>query len=104
LRNDYLVDLNKTPLNQVPMGRKPVLWVDNNSDSIRAIQLLNENGIEYVDHKISEFEDGCCGGPHTTKAPVLFAFEGIFRDLDGILNYISEIKQKGSKPSESAYW
>jgi hypothetical protein len=104
LQNDYLVDLNKTPLNQVQMGRKPVLWVDNNSDSIRAIQLLNENGIEYVDHNISEFEDSCCGGPHTTKAPVLFAFEGIFRDLDGILNYISEIKQKGSKPSESAYW
>jgi hypothetical protein len=86
------------------MERKPVIWVDNSPESKRALQFLNDNRIEYVDHNIADLENGCCGGPSDTKAPVLFAPNGIFRNLDGILNYISKVKQNRSEPSASAFW
>jgi hypothetical protein len=86
------------------LKRKPILLVDNSHDSRKAIQFLKDNGIEYVDYHISKFEDSCCGELATARAPSIFAPEGLFKDLEGILNYISSTKQKPSHPSESEYW
>lgn len=91
------------------MKRKPILLVDNSHDSRKAIQFLKDNGIEYVDYDISKFEDGCCGELVTARAPSIFAPEGIFKDLEGVLDYISltnisSTKQKPSHSSESEYW
>ena len=40
----------------------------------------------------------------TTRAPSLFAPEGIFKDLEGIMKYASLDKLDYSPVSESAYW
>jgi hypothetical protein len=41
----------------------------------------------------------------TTKAPALFAPEGIFRNLEGINEYLTvEKKSTTSELNESAYW
>ena len=48
----------------------------------------------------------CCGEIPTTKAPSVFAVEGIFKGLEGINEYISF--KRGTTDSdivsESAYW
>jgi hypothetical protein len=97
-------DLNKTVLIQVLLKRKPILLVDNGQNSRKAIEFLKDNGIEYVDYHISKFQDSCCGELATAMAPSIFAKEGIFKDWEGILNYVSTIKQNPSQTSESEYW
>ena len=88
------------------MGRKPVLWMDDSGESTRATQLLNEAGIEYIGHSISELEESCCGGPPSIGVPALYATEGVFRNLEEIMDYISCIRQASGRPSEreSAFW
>jgi hypothetical protein len=86
------------------LKRKPVLLVDNGRDSKRAVEYLKVNGIEYVDYHISKFQDSCCGELATARAPSIFAKEGIFKDLEGILNYVSTIKQNPSQTNEGEYW
>jgi hypothetical protein len=61
--------------------RKPVLIVDDSSDSLKAMDLLRENGIEFVNFDIRKFADSCCGDLPTTKAPSVFAPEGVFKGL-----------------------
>jgi hypothetical protein len=86
------------------LKRRPVLLVDDGQDSIKAVKYLEDNGIEYVSYHISKFQDSCCGEFATARAPSIFAKEGIFKDLGGILNYISNVKQNPSQTSESEYW
>lgn len=86
------------------MKRRPVLLVDNGRDSRTAVKYLEDNGIEYVSYHISKFQDSCCGEFATARAPSIFAREGIFKDLEGVLNYISNIKQNPPQMSESEYW
>ena len=86
--------------------RESVLLVDNSDDSSKAVDLLKRLGIEYVEYDIRKFEESCCGELPTTKAPSLFAAEGVFRGLEKINEYIS---LKGDTiysniESESAYW
>lgn len=95
--------------------RKPVLIFDDSSDSAKAIGLLRKNSIEFVEYDVSKFvESCCCGGGDlpTTKAPSVFAPEGVFKGLDGVKEYITittavssrEANVLEKKDSESAYW
>jgi hypothetical protein len=96
--------------------RKPVLIFDGSSDSAKAIGLLRKNGIEFVEYDVSKFAESCCCGDDdlpTTKAPSVFAPEGVFKGLDGVKEYITTITTAVSsreanvlekKDSESAYW
>jgi hypothetical protein len=85
--------------------RKPVLLIDDTENSRLASEILESSDIEFVEYHITKFEDNCCAGPPTTRAPALFAPEGIFRDLDGIKEYLTVEKNNSSgETSESAYW
>ena len=85
--------------------RKPILLVDDSDDSIKAADLFKRLNIEYVEYNIKKFEESCCGDLPTTKAPSLFAVEGIFKGLEKISEYVSLKKESTSNiESESAYW
>lgn len=85
--------------------RKPILLVDDSDDSMKAIDLFKRSSLEYVEYNIKKFEESCCGELPTTKAPSLFAVEGIFKGLEKINEYISLKRDASSNiESESAYW
>jgi len=85
--------------------RKPVLLIDDTENSRLAIEILESSDIEFVEYHITKFEENCCLDLPTTRAPALFAPEGIFRDLDGIKEYLTVEKNSTSgETSESAYW
>jgi hypothetical protein len=85
--------------------RKPVLLIDDTENSRLAIEILEISKIEFVEYHIRKFEESCCVDLATTRAPALFAPEGIFRNLEGIKEYIWVEKNNiNSKPNDSAYW
>jgi hypothetical protein len=84
--------------------RKPVLLVDDTENSRLAIELLEDNYIKFVEYHVRKFEEDCCVELPTTRAPALFAPEGIFRNLEGIKEYLTVEKNNTSETSESAYW
>jgi hypothetical protein len=85
--------------------RKPILLVDGSDDSVKAVDLLKRLGIDYVEYNIKRFEESCCGELPTTKAPSLFAVEGIFKGLEKINEYITLKKDAAFDiQSESVYW
>ena len=89
--------------------RKPVLIVDDRSDSLKAMDLLREKGIEFVEYDIRKFAESCCGDLPTTKAPSVFAPEGVFKGLRGVEEYVTSVSELAGKEairheSESAYW
>ena len=86
--------------------RKPILLIDESADSIKAVDLFKRFGIEYVEYDIKKFEESCCGELPTTKAPSVFAVEGVFKGLEKINEYISLKKYTTDSniESESAYW
>ena len=86
--------------------RKPILLLDESDDSMKAIDLFKRLEIDYVEFNIKKFEESCCGELPTTKAPSVFAPEGIFKGLDGINEYISLARNTTDSniESESAYW
>ena len=88
------------------VGRKPILLVDESYDSIKAVDLLRRSGIEYVEYNIKKFEESCCGELPSTRAPSVFAVEGVFKGLEKIDEYVSLIRETGYSniESESAYW
>jgi hypothetical protein len=91
-------------------NRKPVLIFDYGPDSLKAIKLLRENDIEFVEYDIRKFAESCCGDLPTTKAPSVFAPEGVFKGLSGVEEYITSVaaavasKKSIQSESESAYW
>ena len=85
--------------------RKPVLLIDDGENSKLAIEILEFNHIKFVEYHISNFENDCCVDLPTTKAPALIAHEGVFRNLEGIKEYLNVEKNWiKSEPDESAYW
>jgi hypothetical protein len=89
--------------------RKPVLLVDGDPNSLKATDLLRERHIEFVEYDIRKFADSCCGDLPTTKAPSVFAPEGVFKGLSGVEEYASSVAAATNKKatqgeSESAYW
>lgn len=84
--------------------RKPVLLVDDTENSRLAIELLEDNNIKFVEYHVRKFEEDCCAELPTTRAPALFAPEGIFRNLEGIKEYLTVEKKNISETNESAYW
>lgn len=90
---------------RVVVIRKPVLLIDETDNSWLAKEILKNNSIEFVEYHIRKFEENCCVDLPTTRAPALFAPEGIFRNLEGIKEYLTvEKKSTTSELSESAYW
>ena len=84
--------------------RKPVLLVDDTENSRLAIEILEDNDIKFVEYHVRKFEEDCCVELPTTRAPALFAPEGIFRNLEGIKEYLAVEKKNTSETNESAYW
>ncbi|HKQ20732.1 MAG TPA: hypothetical protein VJS91_01720 [Nitrososphaeraceae archaeon] len=84
--------------------RKPVLLVDDTENSRLAIEILEDNNIKFVEYNVRKFEEDCCVELPTTRAPALFAPEGIFRNLEGIKEYLTVEKKNTSETNESAYW
>lgn len=82
--------------------RKPVLLVDDTENS--RLELLEDNNIKFVEYHVRKFEEDCCVELPTTRAPALFAPEGIFRNLEGIKEYLTVEKKNTSETNESAYW
>ncbi len=88
-------------------NRKPVLIVDDGPDSIKAMNLLRERDVEFVEYDIRKFAESCCGDLPTTKAPSVFAPEGVFRGLRGVEEYVTSAtasKKAIQSESDSAYW
>lgn len=89
-------------------NRKPVLIIDDGPDSLKAINLLRERDVEFVDYDIRKFAESCCGDLPTTKAPSVFAPEGVFKGLSGVEEYVTSVaaapKKTIQSESESAYW
>ena len=95
--------------------RKPILLIDDSTNSQRIREIFQENEIEYVEYHIKRFGESCCGELPTTKAPSVIAAEGIFKE-DKIEEYINSLKKKKneknqpnkfnwkSEGDESAYW
>jgi len=87
------------------VARKPVLLIDDGENSKLAIEILEYNNIKFVEYHIKNFENNCCVDLPTTRAPALIAPEGVFRNLEGIKEYLRvEKNYTKSEPSESAYW
>jgi hypothetical protein len=91
--------------------RKPVLIVDDSPDSLKAINLFRERDVEFVEYDIRKFAESCCGDLPTTKAPSVFAPEGVFKGLSGVKEYVTSVaaaaaaaKKAIQSESESAYW
>lgn len=85
--------------------RKPVLFIDDGKESNAAIQLLENENIEYVPYHIKKFEESCCGEVPTTATPSVFAPDGIYRGFDGVKDYIEYRKSdEYDDESLSAYW
>ena len=90
--------------------RKPVLIVDEGPDSLKATDLLSERDIEFVEYDVRKFTDSCCDGDlPTTKAPSVFAPEGVFKGLSGVEEYVRSATATNNKKAnhsepESAYW
>ena len=88
-------------------SRKPVLIIDDGPDSIKAMNLLRERDVEFVEYDIRKFAESCCGDLPTTKAPSVFAPEGVFRGLHGVEEYVTSAtasKKAIQSESDSAYW
>ncbi len=90
-------------------NRKPVLIVDEGPDSLKAINLLRKRDVEFVEYDIRKFAESCCGDLPTTKAPSVFAPEGVFKELSGIEEYVASVaavagKKSIQSESESVYW
>jgi hypothetical protein len=81
--------------------RRPVLLIDDGSESHEAMALFEKSGRQYVKYHIKNFEESCCGELPTTRAPAVFAPEGTFKGLEGVREYLKTEQQAAS---ESAYW
>ena len=85
--------------------RKAVLLIDDSYESDQAINLVKHSTIDYVEYNIKKFEQTCCADLPTTKAPSIFAIEGVFRGLEGIKQYVSLRRNVSLEvQSESEYW
>jgi hypothetical protein len=96
-------------------NRKPVLIIDDGPDSIKAMNLLRERDVEFAEYDIRKFAESCCGDLPTTKAPSVFAPEGVFKGLSGVEEYVTSVVAAAAaaaaatnkaiqSESESAYW
>lgn len=85
--------------------RKAVLLIDDSDESDQAINLVKHSTVDYVEYTVKKFEQTCCADLPITKAPSIFAVEGVFRGLDGIKQYISLRRNVSvEEQSESEYW
>lgn len=84
--------------------RKPVLLIDDKEESGEAVRILASKNIEFIRYHISKFEESCCGELPTTRAPSVFAPEGVFKGLEGVRQYATMEHTLENQESESAYW
>lgn len=86
--------------------RKAVLLVDDSKESSMAKDLLKSSKIEFVEYHMKKFEESCCAELPTTKAPSIFAVQGVYKGFEGVKSYVELVKSYGKKgyQSESMYW
>lgn len=85
--------------------RKPVLFIDDGKESNDAVNLLENEKIEYITYHIQKFEESCCGEVPTTITPSIFAPDGVFKGFTGVKEYVSYRKSDAyAEESPSAYW
>ncbi|MGD1838840.1 MAG: hypothetical protein ACPKPY_12395 [Nitrososphaeraceae archaeon] len=81
------------------------MLIDDKEESNYAVNLMTLANLEYVKYHIKKFEESCCGDLPTTKAPSIFAPEGVFKGIDGVKQYISELSDnKMNSNTKSKYW
>jgi hypothetical protein len=98
----FLLELAR---NDLLSKRKPILLIDDNEESAMAKKLLSTDKIDFVEYHIKKFEESCCGEIPSTKAPSIFAPEGVFKGLKGVDEFLNIKKQNGAaQESDSAYW
>lgn len=85
------------------MGRKAILFVDGSNECKKARTMLKRAKIDFVEYEVKEEDQGCCGG-FNTKAPPVFAPEGIFKGIEEIRKYVDIHQHRKHVESESAYW
>ena len=85
------------------MKRKPVLIIDGSPDSSRAADILTRSDIGFVEYDIRKFAESCCGDLPTTRAPSVFAPEGVFKGLEGVQEYAA-LPRKHDTLNEESYW
>ncbi len=85
--------------------RKPVLFIDDDKESIDAVQLFENARIAYVVYHIKKFKKGCCEEVPTTITPSVFAPDGVYKGFEGVKEYVS-FRNSNSYDDESpsAYW
>ncbi len=105
--------------------RKPILLVDDSTESQRVKKLFYDRKIDCVEYHIKKFDESCCGELPTTSAPSIIAAEGTYKGEEKIKHYIKNLKEnqnnllqqhqyqkqdevsdrnKMVEESESAYW
>ena len=85
--------------------RKPVLFIDDGEESHNAVNLLENEEIDYIPYHIKKFEESCCGEVPTTTTPSVFAPDGVYRGLEGVKDYVSYRRSDVYEDeSKSAYW
>ncbi len=107
--------------------RKPILLVDDSTESQRVKELFYDSKIDFVEYHIKKFEESCCGELPTTRAPSIIAADGIYKGEEKIKDHIKNLKEnqnnlmqqdqhqhqkqdeisnfnKMIEESESAYW
>ncbi|MDH3396010.1 MAG: hypothetical protein OEL52_07645 [Nitrosopumilus sp.] len=85
--------------------RKPVLFIDDSNESNQAVQLLENEKIEYTPYHVKKFEESCCVEVPTTTTPSVFAPDGVFKGFEGVKEYVSYRNgDEYDDESPSAYW
>lgn len=88
--------------------RKPILILDDSTNSQRIRKLFYDNEIDYVEYHIKKFQESCCGELPTTRAPSVIAVDGIYKEEDSIKELINKIKKNKTnwklEDSESSFW
>ena len=74
--------------------RKPILLVDDSTESKRVKKLFYDSKIDFVEYHIKKFEKSCCGELPTTRAPSVIAAEGIYKGEENAKNYIKNLNPK----------
>lgn len=82
-----------------------ILFIDSSSSSeCKKVQMILKRAkIDFVEYDVKEQEAACCGG-FATKAPSVFAPEGIFKGINEIREYAKMRQNRKQVESESAYW
>ena len=76
--------------------RKPILFIDDGTDSKKAMELFEKENIEYVVYYVKKFEECNCDKIPVNTVPSVFAPEGIYKEFEGIDKYVNELRNNSN--------